>query len=728
MRHHRFAARSNGLGSQHWIKHQKRTCSETIPFKKTAAERLTQIMRPAVRPLYLILLFGLFIAGGWYFGTSENEANHGSVSLVQVQPSWVSIAWESPEPYMGSVSYHPIGSDKEKNIVRESSGPVREHQVTIEGLAPGTRYVYAIDRSEKKYHFQTQPEQASAFSFMILWGEAVARAGDYLLSEMPAFYLLLSDPAKHEKNAIEEIRPYVPFFSYNNDSLFPRYKGRAGHGPAQSWNIQWAGLNLICLGDLSSFENNADTLAAHTNAVILPFDLFTNKEGPCSLSRACIEQSALHTTLGAYNREHPDHPVYFVLITGQAMTEFDVGSIKYLGLPTRQSNAGALRVDVHGESVYAAVLDKNKEIVLKKPPLVKYRTCEDCRRLATRGAYQESIAAYREFIANNKAHYQLDDAYYAIAEIHDTKLFGYKEALTWYQRLAARYPESALTPLAEQRTAFIQAHADHDYEPLKRFENIKRTTSGRADPTGRQKTAVLEKAEQILSDFPESSLALTISYWLANQYRSVSPQKAIHWYKSMIDRFHGHPDTQTLWWDIGLVYYEAEQYSDALQAFQKAKAQQPMMEKEIDIQVQRVKRNRLREVILWASRVLLAFLVAVSFLKKPFGLERRSLWIALVIFITIGCIYAIAAWLIHEQFASFREIVLLVGGFTALLSLGYPLSRAFTYKVIMSSAQKERVTFAGSLKCVIVHAIFISTGVYQIIYHTNRHYLVIIGL
>ena len=180
-----------------------------------------------------------------------------------------------------------------------------------------------------------------------------------------------------------------------------------------------------------------------------------------------------------------------------------------------------------------------------------------------RGLSQE-LEAYKQFIADNEGHYQIDDAYYAIAELLDERLFQFAQALAWYERLIERYPDSALAPMARRRIAYLEAHNDADYAPLARFERIRRVRFARSQHDPAARAACLADAAGILEDYPDCSMAPAILYWLANQHRLGAPDGAAALYRTLLDRFPDSRLAGRAWLEMGETYYAAGQHARAL--------------------------------------------------------------------------------------------------------------------------------------------------------------------
>jgi TolA-binding protein len=415
----------------------------------------------------------------------------------------------------------------------------------------------------------------------------------------------------------------------------------------------------------------------------------------------------------------------------------DVDGVRYLWLPLQGNTvsnekdfSGAARLDVSVEITRAVFLEEVRDVALRKPPLGYKLTCEECRRLADQGAYKESIQAYRTFIQANKGHYQIDDAYFGIAEIFDENLFRFQEALSWYRRLIEEFPESNLTPLAFQRIDFLNTHGDYDFEPLARFERIRKKEYARKRHSRDEREEVLEQVRVILKEFPDASLAPIMQYWLANQYRQSDPDRAVSAYTSLIEKFPKTPKAREAWLEIGETYFVAGRYSDAKVAYAQALDAAPSRTTVIKEMMARAERNLRRRNIAFACWCMVGLFFVLGLLSG----SSRGVWGSLkwstIAFISLGSILSIGGWLIHEQFSSMSELFSLVLGFSASASFGFPLTVGFAEK-LMGNRNPEvhlsRAVRSGLLGACLGFIVF-AAGMYLTIFYANEHYLVIVKL
>lgn len=351
-------------------------------------------------------------------------------------------------------------------------------------------------------------------------------------------------------------------------------------------------------------------------------------------------------------------------------------------------------------------------------PLIKQkRTCQECRKLADKGAYEESIKAYQEFIDTNKDSFQIDDAYFAIADLYDTKLFDYKNALSWYNQLKANYSDSTLVALANQRINYISAYADHDYQPLSQFERIRSAEYAQKKEIPSERHKILEQVSLLIDKYPDCNLAAVMQHWLANQYRLFDADKAVEAYMDLRKNYSDHTEAKETMLEIGETYYEAARYKEALASFQKAIKETPEHEKTIKLQIKRANRNIRRDDLANWSIVICGCLFAGSLLTKPL-VSLKHVFRSLIIFVIAGVLLFAGASLIRSQFDTINQLALIVVFFAASIAISSLVSVCITRKFKNSH-------FAAAILGTFSGVIFLLAGMYLTIYYVYVHYLVI---
>ena len=665
----------------------------------------------AMRKIYLLLI--VIVAGMAVFAVLQSRKSAiGDVrpEVLNVSTSQATIAWLSEAAYKGRVFYKLAGSNVKPLEAMDTLGPSSRHKVIITGLKPSARYTYWIGKSKSRFQFQTQPALASPFSFLIASGSLGERIVSLVSSEVPEFIISLSE-ADQQTDYFSQVRPYIPIYGPDGvDSPFLRATEQAGS--TGLWKLDWGGLRLIFTDGSEKITTMLDTPAAHTLGVI---------SSTIEIDKEAIEKTELHSILVAHNKRVPNRPAAFVAAVGESKEAVEIDGIQYFGIDANSKKA--VRVDVDVESVRAVFLDDGREVVLKSPPLKEKRTCAECRRLADKGAYEDSIKAYKDFIASHQGHFQIGDAYFAIASIYDEKLFKFTEALQWYNLLLDKYPTGTLAPLAKQRTKYLSTYCDYNYEPLAQFDRIRKIEFARKKHIAEERNKLLVQVESIINKYPDSKLAPAMQYWLANQYRQSDPDKAVQAYQQLRDKYPNSPAAQDILIEIGQTYYDAGRYHQAIEVYTKALAELPAHQETVKAQIARSVRNIRRDKIALICWGVLALIGGLTILVKPIGIDTSRISWAIIAFVVLDVILLFGAWLIREQFTSVGEMVLMTTFFSAAAAIGSLVSITFGKK-LFGKTDCVLPAVTGSITGII----FLVAAIYLTIYHVNVHYLIVVGM
>jgi len=692
--------------------------------------------KPRVAILCLVAVIA--VATAIWFAVGARDATEPAVvpEVLGVGPAEVTIAWQGETPSRGVVWYKPVAGQGDAASVSDDLGPDTRHEVVIRGLAPGARYAYWLGQADTgpQYEFQTAPLGETPCSFLLAWGDVSDSAAGLVMSELPELALSMTPIEFDRADPMKSVRPYMPVYDLAGASS-PYLSNAAGATTptkGKAWSLDWGGLRLVVLGseqaDLPALLRSP---AAHTVGIIhnaAPADEWL-VEG--KLAPEIIRASPTHQAILNHNRAHAEGKAAFVLLPAAVTAEAMIDGVRYVAVPSA-GPAGAARVDVAPESSQLVFLtgDAPQTIALRQPPLQQKRTCAECRRLANRGAYEESINAYKQFIADNRGHYQIDDAYYAIAEILDERLFRFADALAWYARLVDKYPDSTLAPMARRRIDTLKAHGDFDYQPLERLERIRRVEFARSQRDEPARAKCLADVEAILEAYPTCSIAPTIVYWLANQHRQRDPNRAAAFYRTLLDSFPASREAGRAWLEMGETYYNARQYDKALAVFTEALAADGDNEKEIRTQMRRAQRNVRRGDLALTAWSVLGAIALLALLVPPVGLPVRRLGPAAATLVVLAIALLAGGWLIREQFTSPAEMVLLCLGLAAAATVPTPLSAALGHKVCRAAgpdATPARRAAGAGLACIFGLA-SLAAGAYLLLYYVNEHYLVVAGL
>ncbi|MGA1870670.1 MAG: Ig-like domain-containing protein [bacterium] len=435
-----------------------------------------------------------------------------------------------------------------------------------------------------------------------------------------------------------------------------------------SWKFDWGGLSLIFLKEESALIQLLDSPVAHTIGIIL-------RENSHKVTEHAVRRSALHKRILDHNRNFPSNKIAFVFIPGPEIAKKEIDTINYMHLPLVESKihkkTAAIRVDVNIEATYAVLLTTGDEITLKFSPLKEERTCE----------------------------------------------------------LLSDYPNSTLTPLAQQRLKYIAKYADYNFEPLRQFEHIRKVEFLRIKNNSADKKKVLDKAKRITEHYKDAAIIPVIYYWLANQYRSGDAHKAEETYLTLLNKYPDHPYAKDVWWEIGETYYDSRNYTEAIKAFNHALRTSPASSDEIKAQINRAQRNLRRKNLNVICLLVPVLMILFNIFLPPLGIRLHEMLKTLLAFLILLIIFSCASWLIAEQFSSVTELIKITTGVAAAFTFGYPFSYVLSDKILRGSDNHSgNKIIITTLFGMIINLIFAVGLVYVTIYYANEHLLIIFRL
>ncbi len=648
----------------------------------------------------ILLVIGVSVGIRLQRSTHTGDSPPGVPELLHVGPTEVSIAWYTHAPKNGTLWYASPGAEYQS--LSEPSGPAQWHEIRITALEPGTQYTYHLGDEKRIYTFQTQLPTNSPFSFLMAFGHS--DLANLVTTELPEF-VWLADSGPPTNGSQSQISPYLPMFDPNGPvSAYLRQMG--GESVQTSYTLDWAGLRLIILKTPDDLDRHLDTQTAHTQGLIWLCDPPLTPNHP------------VHTRIGVHNHRHPNCPVAFVWQFGDTLSRTQHHDLCYVTLP----KPVAARVDVTAESTSMVLLTTTapQEIPLRAAPLQQRRTCEQCRRLADQGAYEASVEAYQAFIRDNPEHFQIDDAYYAIAELLDNRLFKMPEAVTWYQRLLERYPNSALAPAARIRLGTLQAYGDFDHHPLAAFERIRQNEYLRVRHDPPKQTALLQELIALTETYPRSKTVPLILHWTANQYRPLNVDRAIALYRKILRDFPASEQAQSTWFEIGETLYEARQYEAAIAVYRQAIDMAPTQKKAFIKQIARAQRNIRRIHLAYGAWAITGMLALLGIPAWPQVLTKQIIKIMGLFLVNVSLL-SVFAWLIQEQFGSGREMMGLVLGLAGINAWAYGTGASLGLR--LGGKPVMRVLLSAT-----THLLFFCAASYLLLYYNNEHYLIVFGL
>ncbi|OGS21960.1 MAG: hypothetical protein A3J83_00875 [Elusimicrobia bacterium RIFOXYA2_FULL_40_6] len=573
------------------------------------------------------------------------------------------ITFESKAAYRAEIVFNFYLGDKKTQQRLKEENKTTAHKLYLQNLSPGTKYSYSFPNlSKREFYFKTKPDANQLFRFGIvpdLSGdeESVLSKLRYLFTKSPEF-LIIMETAQYQ-NKISEIKPYLPIFDM------------------QSYNsFNWGAWYFVILPEnfkILQLEQDLKNNKLPNTFVCLDKKLLLNKE---------------LTHLLTLNKTT-------ILSISPSEKDFSIIEADYY-------EATGVILDSEGKTI--------REFSVKESPAKIKKTCEYCRQLMDSGKYNDSIKAYREFIAEKKNSYQVDDAQYELASIYDRGLYDYRNALIEYTNLIKKFPDSTKKTLAENRISYLKENSDYDFKPLARYEDVK-AQYFKTSKTIAGKTDSINKVEAILKEYPSCSLADDMLYWLANNYQDIDYKKSVEVYRKLIKDFPQSIYIQNAVLEIADVYYSNRQYNLAVSELKEAKSILPIENLgDINGKIAQSMRNIHRYWIAglcWA--IVLGSLLSILLLKPKITLSdfKTSGIHLLFYFVCFGIV--VLLW-----FDLFSPLI-------PFIALAIPLLSAVP--VISGLIAKQKLLLKIGLN-VILTLCFL----YIAIFYTYIHWLIVFGL
>jgi tetratricopeptide (TPR) repeat protein len=568
----------------------------------------------------ILLLVSLFLT----FSCEQKPVKSSQPIIEHITRYTATISWQTEAPVKGEVSWY-TDENNIQTITEELAG-IR-HRIPIPGLMPQKVYYYRINSlPDKEFRFKTAPGPDVPFRFCLI-GETNISVNR--ITELYPDFILLA-----ERDSVKLKKLKLRLQSVN--SRIPVYRDQL--------SFEWGNCGFISLFGTREFA--ATDMAMETILGITDH----------------LDSLRIH-------KNENQHLVLFV--TGaDSVHVMKREEAAYVFL-SRQS----LLVEVQGPEIRAGLIgapDGDRlPLLLKQTAYSFKKTCVYCRSLLENRQYRKSIEGYKRFISENRETSLHDDALYQIAYIYDHYLFDYKNALKWYRKLVNSYPQSRSVRPAQFRLEYIGRHSDYDFVPLQIFERS-RLSSGR-DSIAES----IQKVEQLLNDYPNTTLRDEILMWLGHVYEKPFPQKAI----SFLDRLAKSTKNDTMHFRSSLkradIYYQNKKYGTAEARYRALLKEHPHKRPTLSVKIKRSLRNQWRERIYWAALASVICLALLSGMLRPSGYRFFRYKMILL----AGGLYAVA---VCVPFFLYYEFLLPLLPFCLFL---FPSMLAIAYFIIQTTAK-----------------------------------------
>lgn len=622
---------------------------------------------------------------------AQESRSSSTPELIEVSQNQIVVAWQGD---IGEIEYWPLGKPDAVSLVSDDA-ETSTHEVRIRGLTPGTYYSYRIKGADEHYNVQTEPGTSSSVSFILFDNITSDELLRLLISDSPGFLVSLS---VLEVSSFREIRPFVQVYDPDGKTAAylrsqPNFKNKSGY------RIQWGSFVLSISKKPDYLQEQIDSLKPGYT-----LGLLTTSQSAASLDFTPLEKHPIASST----------PPCFVLLRDSDETVEKTG-VRLVGVNAKPTY---FKIVVDTESAFMTEIPSGIQTDLRLAPVSTKRTCAECRKLADKGAFRKSVAAYVAFIEANEKHHLIDDAYFEVANIYDEKLFEFESAITWYEALVKTYPGSSLTPFARERLKFFKGFDKGDRNALQEFEKIRRVSYLAADE--QTKDTLIEQVLRKSNEKKTSSLAPVMLYWVGNQLRQKDAARAVAVYQKLVAAYPKHHRAHDAVYAAAETLYDAKDYKGAREAYRKALSQIPERKTSILAQIDRCNRNIRRHFLIWPASIVLFLIILVSLAFRR-NCQRKQ-WIKAG-FISAGLSLVLTtwAWTIREQFPNASVLVALALGSSLIAGLSSTLPGPIA--AVTFRKKVWRIIFAGSLG--VLAAL---SGLYILIYFTYEHYLKVFDL
>lgn len=622
---------------------------------------------------------------------AEKSETVTTPELIEASQNQLIIAWEGEAR---DIEYWPLGKTDAVSLASDEAD-TRAHEVRIGGLTPGAQYSYRIRGEKEAYNVQTEPLASSSVSFMLFDGVSQNELLRQLVSDSPGFVVSLSPLTR---SSFDGLRPFVTVYDpVGNTAAYlrrqPNFEKNAGY------RIEWGGLVLAISDDPVYLQKQIDSLSSGYT-----LGLLTTEKSADALDFGPLQKllSAASTVPG------------FVLLHDSDKKKEGSG-VRFVGVAAPHTQYNVL---VDPEFASLTEIPSGLQTDLRPAPVSTKRTCAECRKLANKGAYRESVAAYIAFIESNREHHLVDDAYFEVANIYDENLFDFRQAMAWYDDLAQRYPNSSLTPFAKERLKYLRGFEPADLPALAEFEKIRRVSYLAADESTQD--ALIEQVLRQSEEEPNAALSPVMLYWASHQLRQKDAPRAVAIFRKLAAAYPESEPARDAVYAAAETLYESGDYRAARESYLAALTATPERKSSILAQIERCDRNLRRRVLLWAASIIMLVItgISISFRRA----HRRQQWKkSAAIFVGMSLLLTTWAWMIREQFPSDTVLAALTLGSAGIASVSPSLVGPIAETTLRTKAMQIMVAGFGV-------SLFALSGLYLLVWTTFEHYLTVFGL
>ncbi len=579
-------------------------------------------------------------------------------------PSYDALRFEAIGPFTATLSW--TSETAQRFVIEYGEGDLLDrqieekeksarHQMTLTGLKPATRYGYRLHKHDRLKYFRTAPGKDGVFDLIVLSDDSPACGDQGLFATAPPDIIVNLAPRQ------------CPLADKASSVLIKEMPGEAVS------RFNYGRYEILLAADTASL----------TRALA---------ERPPTAETPVL---AICSVIPEYDAQRDENALY---VSGRTYRYRD-GAMKLTEHQTMW-----LEIDAFEAALVRGMgLERTRDVIIAAPPETK-KSCLFCNRLLEAGRYMESLEWYRAFIRENEERHAVEDAYYSIARILDEKLFNYPQAIAAYNDFMVRYPDSRRVILIKYRLAYLAAHADNEYFPLRRFEQAKSAlVRDNALPT-------VTEVEKLVDAFPQTAVAEEALYWLGHVLESTDIARAQGHYQTLIDRFPQSENAAMAAIALGDIRYRDKQYRQAVVAYEKALAVvPPSFHLSVQDKLRKSTRNIAREYVRYAAWIVLGAWLLLTIIRRAVP-SKRDWLIAFIILTMFACVGGLFFFWTYERTNNLLPLVAAMAGGTSVV-------------VLWNRALAGRIK-RGRVVLVMAHALTVPPAMlFLLLYHFHQLYV-----